>query len=189
MLAYLEQMNRRQSLRAMAAMSVAAGVAGCADLVPQGLGLALTPSRLTDPSVYNFALNLEFLEAEYYLRGLTGEGLPPELIGDDPGPVTGGRRVAFATPYVREFIAEIANDETNHVRFLRRSARPSPLVELGRPALDLQNSFRLLGRTAGLGENFDPFADEASFLLGAFLFEDGGVNDHDRRRDLIARHD
>lgn len=185
----LGPLSRRHMLRAMAASALAGGVAGCADLVPQGLGLALTPSPLTDPSVYNFALNLEYLEAEYYARGLTGQGLPAEHIGPDPGPVTGGRQVPFATGYLREMFAEIAADELAHVRFLRRSARSSPLVELSRPAIDFAGSFRKVGAAAGLGSNFDPFADEASFLLGAFLFEDVGVSAYAGGSDLIAGDD
>lgn len=178
--------TRRQALRILSAGLVGAGLAGCADLVPQGLGLALTPNPLTDPSVFNFALNLEYLEAEYYRRGLTGEGLPVELIGPDPGPVTGGRQVSFRTPYLREMIAEIADDEFNHVRFLRRTISASPLVELSRPALDFTNAFRQVGASAGLGAGFDPFADEDSFLLGAFLFEDVGVSAYAGGGDLIA---
>lgn len=170
----------------MSAGLVGAGLAGCADLVPQGVGLELTPSPLTDPAVYNFALNLEYLEAEYYRRGVYGLGLPGELIGPNPGPVAGGRQVAFRTPYVREFMAEIAEDEMNHVKFIRRTISSSPLVEINRPAIDLQNSFRQVGRAAGLGDNFDPFADEASFLLGAFLFEDVGVSAYIGGSDLIA---
>lgn len=170
----------------MIGAAAVAGTAGCADLIPQGLGLALTPSRLTDPAVYNFALNLEYLEAEYYLRGLTGQGLAAEYIGPDPGPVTGGRRVPFRTRFLEEMFAEIADDERAHVRFLRRSIRSSPLVEMSRPALDFVNSFRTVGQSAGLGPNFDPFADEASFLLGAFLFEDVGVTAYAGGSDLIA---
>lgn len=181
--------SRREALRALAAAAALAGTSGCADLVPQGVGFALTPSPLTDPSVYNFALNLEYLEAEYYLRGLTGEGLPAEYVGPAPGSVTGGRQVPFRTPYLREMFAEIADDERNHVRFLRQTIRSSPLVEISRPALDFENSFRALGQAAGLGSDFDPFADEESFLLGAFLFEDVGVTAYAGGGDLIAGDD
>jgi hypothetical protein len=178
--------QRRDTLKAIIGAAALASTAGCADLIPQGLGLALTPSPLTDPSVYNFALNLEYLEAEYYLRGLTGQGLADEHIGPNPGSVAGGRRVPFQTGYLREMIAEIANDEVNHVRFLRQTISSSPLVEISRPALDFQSSFRAVGQAAGLGADFDPFADEASFLLGAFLFEDVGVTAYAGGGDLIA---
>lgn len=178
--------TRRQALRMMSAGVVGAGLAGCADLVPQGLGLKLLPNPLTDPAVFNFALNLEYLEAEYYNRGLHGAGLPPELVGPRPGAVLGGRQVAFRTPWLRELFAEIAANETAHVRFIRRTISSSPLVEINRPALDLQTSFRMLGQKAGLGESFDPFSDEESFLLGAFVFEDVGVTAYAGGADLIA---
>lgn len=185
--------TRRQALRRFSAglvgLGAAATLGGCADIIPQGIGLALTPSGLTDPPVFNFALNLEYLEAEYYQRGVNGVGLPPALIGPNPGPVIGGRQVAFQTPYVREFLAEIAEDEMNHVRFIRQTIHASPLIEISRPAIDLTNSFRKVGAAAGLGENFDPFADEASFLLGAFLFEDVGVTAYIGGSDLIAGPD
>ena len=181
--------SRRQALRMMSAGLVGAGalaVGGCANLIPQGVGLALLPNPLTDPAVFNFALNLEYLEAEYYRRGLYGQGLPSELIGPNPGPVRGGRAVPFQTPWMREMFAEITEDETNHVRFIRRTISGSPLVEINRPAIDLETSFRMLGQQAGLGPNFDPFASEASFLLGAFLFEDVGVTAYAGGADLIA---
>lgn len=181
--------TRRQALRVMSAGLVGAGaasLAGCADIVPQGIGLALTPSPLTDPSVFNFALNLEYLEAEYYQRGVYGRGLPAALVGPNPGEVIGGRQVQFQTPYVREFMAEVAEDEMNHVRFIRQTISASPLVEINRPVIDLANSFRKVGQASGLRDNFDPFADEASFLLGAFLFEDVGVSAYIGGSDLIA---
>lgn len=176
MLADLALTSRRGMLRLGMAAAVAAGASGCARLVPQGLGLALTPSPLTDPPVFNFALNLEYLEAEYYLRGTTGQGLSDDLLGPKPRGVTGGRQVEFTTPFVREFMREIADDERNHVAFIRRTIKASPLIELSRPEIDFTGAFAAVGRAAGLGEGFDPFADEESFLLGAFLFEDVGVS-------------
>ncbi len=178
--------TRRQALRMMSAGLMGAAVAGCADLIPQGVGLQLLPNPLTDPAVYNFALNLEYLEAEFYRRGVYGQGLPANLIGPNPGPVLGGRRVQFRTPWIAEMFAEITEDETNHVKFIRRTISASPLIEINRPAIDLQTSFRMLGVQAGLGPNFDPFADEESYILGAFIFEDVGVTAYAGGADLLA---
>jgi hypothetical protein len=180
------QPTRRQALRMVSASVIGAGLAGCADLIPQNVGLALTPSPITDPAVFNFALNLEYLESEYYRRGVYGSGLPDELVGPRPGPVNGGRQVPWRTAYLREMFAEIAEDETAHVRFFRRTISSSPLVELSRPALDFTNSFRTVGAAAGLGPDFDPFANEENFLLGAFLFEDVGISATAAGGDLIA---
>lgn len=176
MLEHLSLLNRRHVLRATMASAVAVGIAGCARIVPQGIGLALTPSPLTDAPVLNFALNLEYLEAEYYLRGVNGVGLGDAQLGPKPQEVTGGRQVSFRTPYIREFMAEIANDESNHVTFIRRAIKGRLLVEMSRPAIDFTAAFSAVGELAGLGAGFDPFADEESFLLGAFLFEDVGVS-------------
>ena len=184
--------SRRCTLRAMSAAVVGAGMTGCAinplpDLVPQGLGLALTPQPLTDPAVFNFALNLEYLEAEYYLRGVTGQGLDAADIGPSPRDVIGGRQVRFETPEIRDFMEEIASDERAHVQFLRTAIAGTPLVQSSRPGIDLQNAFRAAGEAAGLGANFDPFADEDSFLLGAFIFEDVGVTAYNYAAKLIAQ--
>ena len=184
--------SRRYTVRAMSAAVLGAGLVGCAmnplpELIPQGLGLALTPQPLTDPAVFNFALNLEYLEAEYYLRGVTGQGLEDRDIGPAPKGVTGGRQVRFQTPEIRDMMAELAGDERSHVQFLRRAISGTPLVQSSRPAIDLEASFRAAGEAAGLGSNFDPFADEDSVLLGAFLFEDVGVTAYNGAVKLLSQ--
>ena len=146
--------------------------------------------RVRDGDILNFALNLEYLEAEFYLQAAFGRGLAEEdTTGDgDRGDVTGGRRVEFATPAVRQYAEEIALDEEAHVRLLRaalaegqryrgysRGRSPGPVA---RPTINLRESFTAAARAAGVvgaGGTFDPFADEDSFLLGAYVFEDVGV--------------
>ena len=53
--------NRRQALRLMSAGLMGIGLTGCANLIPQNVGLALLPNPLTEPAVFNFALNLEYM--------------------------------------------------------------------------------------------------------------------------------
>jgi hypothetical protein len=67
-----------------------------------------------DAEILTFALNLEYLEAEFYLLAATGEGLPVSDIGPSPGPVTGGRKVAFTNPLVAAYASEIAAEEHRH---------------------------------------------------------------------------
>ena len=152
--------------------AAAAGVAtGCDHPVPD---LGITPTAaVPEADVLNFALNLEYLEAEFYLRAATGSGLSAADAGTGAGAVVGGRQVPFATAADTQYANEIAQQELNHVRFLR-SVLGSAAV--ARPALDFTNGFAALGTAAGVSLTpFDPFIDTNRFLLGAFVFEDVGV--------------
>ncbi|RXH54395.1 ferritin-like domain-containing protein [Granulicella sibirica] len=131
-----------------------------------------TPATTTaDQDLLNFALNLQYLEAEFYLRATTGQGLSSADIGASPGTVTGGTQVTFATPAVQEYALELANDELLHVRYLRKQLGS---LAVDRPAIDL-TGFSGFAATAGIATAFSPFTDENSFIVGAFLFEEVGV--------------
>lgn len=162
-----------------AALTVAAGCGGSGTYA----GPQRPPEVLTDADILNFALNLEYLEAEFYLRAATGSGLSDADAGGSAGAVTGGTQVAFATPAIQEYAMEIANDELAHVRFLR-SALGSSAVS--RPQIDLTNSFNAAAMAAGIGPSFNPFADEKSFLVGAFTFEDVGVTAYHGAAGLLS---
>jgi hypothetical protein len=100
--------GRRQFLH-----SLGLGAAGAAIFGTGALSSSEANAQaVTDAAILTFALNLEYLEAEFYLRAATGEGLPPQDIGHDPGPVTGGSKVDFmGNATIQAYATEIAQEE------------------------------------------------------------------------------
>ena len=150
------------------------------------------PPSLTDADVLNFALQLEYLEAQFYTYAVTGEGLPgSQLTGTGTqGAIMGGRKVTFSDPVVAQYAAEIAGDEAKHVLFLRNQLGSSAVAQ---PAIDISagstSAFSAAARAAGLindNQSFDPYANDENFLLGAFVFEDVGVTAYKGAAPLIS---
>ncbi|MBG0737868.1 ferritin-like domain-containing protein [Paeniglutamicibacter antarcticus] len=185
--------DRRNFLRAarltglgVGAAALVAGTAGMAD-ASDATTASTDATAPSDAAILNFALNLEYLEAEFYLRATTGQGLPDNLTGGTGrrGGVSGGHTVPFKTPAIRQFAQEIAGDEKAHVTFLR-SALGGAAVS--RPAINIDDSFAAAAVAAGLikkGQKFDVYASEQTFLLAAFVFEDVGVTAYKGAAPLI----
>ncbi|MBZ9884384.1 ferritin-like domain-containing protein [Mesorhizobium sp. CA10] len=133
---------------------------------------AFAQDDIKDEDIFRFALNLEYMEAEYYLRGTTGKGIDDSDAGSKPGDVVGGKKVPFETPALAEFLREVAENELAHVRFYRKTLASNAV---DRPAIDFDAGFAAVAKAAGLGANFDPFGNQMNFVLGGMLFEDVGV--------------
>ncbi|WP_049789383.1 ferritin-like domain-containing protein [Granulicella tundricola] len=193
----LEEISKRalsrRSFLAGTATAAAALTIGCNDATPVTTTpvtpTAPTAPTYTDVDILNFALNLEYLEAEFYLHAATGSGIPAADAGSGAGTVTGGAQITGLTAQQQQYVNSIAQDEYNHVKFLR-SALGSAAVS--RPAIDLTNSFNALAKAATVGlatplTTFNPFANFNSFLIGGFIFEDVGVTAYHGAAGAISK--
>jgi len=117
----------------------------------------------------NFCLNLEYLEAEFYLRATSGQGLPASLTGTSPGTVTGGAQAPFVTPAIQAAATQFAQQEQEHVSYLRGQLFSGAV---SRPTINFTAGFNFVATASGIGSSLNPFADENSFLLGSFFLED-----------------
>ncbi len=165
-------LGRRNMMRNVGLGAAALGLASV--MKPSEAKAAATASA-TELAVLTFALNLEYLEAEYYIRGVTGAGLPSSMTGNATSKVTGGTQVTFSTTDTLQYWEEITNDEFNHVNFLRAALAAAGGVVPNEPTINFTDTFNSLAVAANIGSGFNPFADEVSFLLGASVFEDVGV--------------
>ncbi|MEH3103189.1 MAG: ferritin-like domain-containing protein [Sphingomonas phyllosphaerae] len=154
-----------------------------------------TPTAITDSDVLNLALNLEYLEAQFYLYAVNGTGLSATQTasggGTAGGTVTGGAKVDFSgDPMVGAYAREIAADEAAHVAFLR-AALGSAAVAMPNINIDggANGAFTVAARAAGVigsSDTFNPYSSPENFLLGAFLFEDVGVTAYKGAAPLLT---
>jgi hypothetical protein len=172
---------------AVAAATIITGCGGSSTPTPGPITTPVTPA-VTDADILNFALNLEYLEAEFYLYATTGSGLSSTDAGTSAGTTTlpaNFAKVPFADSYIQQYANETAQDELNHVRFLRSALSSAGATVQSRPAIDL-SFFAGLATAAGISGTFNPFTDENAFLVGAFVFEDVGVTAYAGAAPLIT---
>lgn len=170
--------TRRKFLGMAGMMGAGAVLASCANGATNQPPMKTKPNL--DAAIFNFALNLEYLEAAFYLAAA---GRLSELkdVGGDPSKVIlpagfdGTKPISGLTPNVTAYLNETATDEKLHVAVIRKVLGSAAVAQ---PTLDLGPAFIAAGKAASGDKigNFNPFANELFFLHGAFIFEDVGVS-------------
>jgi hypothetical protein len=153
------QTDRRKFLQRAGITSV-----GAAAMTMIGGGVnSLHAATITDVDILNFALNLEYLEAEFYLMatwGTTLHRLGVLSSSQISGPTTGGQMVNFSGVNFAFAASALRSDEVAHVKLLR-NALGSAAVK--KPAINLD--------ALGYG-----FANAHDFLKLGRQFEDVGIS-------------
>jgi hypothetical protein len=185
------------------------GVASLAGLVMAGSAKSAeaATAAYTDADILNFALNLEYLEANFYYLAAFGTtidqpnaasvaaggpagGIPITGSVGTGGTVSGGSKVPFATIEVGSYATETAIEEGKHVLFLQGALGGSAVAQ---PAINLGTAWQTLAAAANsvtpagnISSNFSPYASDATFLIGAYVFEDVGVTAYHGAASLLT---
>ncbi|KAK9810849.1 hypothetical protein WJX73_001995 [Symbiochloris irregularis] len=134
--------------------------------------------------ILNFALNLEYLEAEFYSCAATGKPLSSSLRGSG-APASTGCQKANLTTVGKQLAQELMTNEVNHVTLLRNAlgsaAVSAPQLNVGSAFSDVLNA--ALGTPASPA--FSPYTNDVFFLLAAFMFEDVGVTAYEGAIDAL----
>jgi hypothetical protein len=188
------------------ALLVGGGAALAALAMPGIAHAASSTTGFGDTDILNFALNLEYLEANFYylaafgtnissantlyptgamVQGITGTGTQGTVL------VKASPKVPFVNLSVASYAVETAIEEGKHVAFLRSTlgsaAVAQPQIDLtGGSSYGTTAAFNALASAAGIGSAFDPFASDANFLIGAYIFEDVGVTAYNGAAPLFT---
>ena len=159
--------------RAFAKRTAAGGLMATVVGAIGGFEQRAAAQSLTDVDILNFALNLEYLEAEFYTVATTGRRIEDLGIGVSGvgtlGGTVGGSVVAMDNR-VMQVARDIANEEQMHVKLLRTALGSAAVAK---PAINLN--------ALGIG-----FGNVSEFLTLARAFEDVGVTAYGGAAPLIS---
>ena len=142
-------------------------------------------NRIEEVDVLNFALNLEYLEAEFYTYATTGKSITSFGVGtkgtsngDNPangGTTKGGAKVSFSKEetILHDIATQIGADERAHVVLLRGALGASAVAM---PNIDLS--------ALGFG-----FGNQNDFLRAARILEDIGVTAYSGAAGMLRTPD
>jgi hypothetical protein len=162
--------NRRRFMTKVGIAGAAIGAAAASR------GMAQSTASPGDINILNFALNLEYLEAEFYTVATTGQNIGQSGVtitgAGVSGATTGGSQVTFTDSAVQAVALELANDEQRHVTLLQNAIVSLGGAPIAKPAINLN--------ALGFG-----FGSTGDFLRLARILEDIGVTAYGGAATLI----
>ncbi len=120
----------------------AGGLTGAIALVVGGgfiktpKGFAQTPATPAVSDVLNFALNLEYLEANLYSIVTTGNPISTSLQGSAPGAIAGSPGKLTLDATTMALYQALLNDEMNHINDLRTAITGLGATPISQPAIN-----------------------------------------------------
>jgi Ferritin-like domain len=132
----VERTNRRSFISSLGIAAGAAGMLGMTGCSDDGV-VYENPSAPSVVDILNFALNLEYLEANFYLYVTTGSGLSSSDSGSGAGTVSGGAKLNFTNSFVATIAQNLAAEEQQHVEFLRSTITSLNATPVASPAINL----------------------------------------------------
>ena len=163
--------DRRKFIKRVGATGL--GVAA-ASMLGGSLSKVKAASAITDADILNFALNLEYLEAEFYSMATYGSTLLELGVitsSEQSGPTTGGNMVPdFGASPLAFLATALRVTEIDHVKYLRAALGSAAVLK---PTINLN--------ALGYG-----FSSVDSFLKLSRQFEDVGVSAYLGAAPLIS---
>ena len=193
------------------ALLLGGGALAALALVGKPAHAAQTVTSYSDTDILNFALNLEYLEANFYYMAAFGTTIdkPNAMSVAAGGPAAGiaingvlgsgtktnptagvtatfgtATRVPFALVQNSSYAVETAIEEGKHVLLLRSALGA---LAVAQPPLDISpaGAFTAVANAAGVTGTFNPYSSGPNFLVGAYIFEDVGVTAYHGAAPLI----
>ena len=134
----LEGLSRRRFMSGLTGAAALAASAGFIEMPKAFAQASTTPPPITD--VLNFALNLEYLEANFYNFAATGSPIASSFSGTPTGALTGTNAALTtavkANPTVLALAKALAQDELNHIETLRGAITSLGGTPIAQPALN-----------------------------------------------------